>query len=99
MGGEERARALADSGDDAVLIRECVATGLEDDLLEGGHTASVWSAADERMSAQSSSPRAMGCAACRDAASRSLLLAVASTSNLRSPYRSKLSHVAHLLDS
>lgn len=45
MGGEESACALPDS-DDAVLICQCIATGLEDDLFEDGHRSSVWRAAD-----------------------------------------------------
>ncbi len=46
MGGEESTRALPDSGDAAVLIRQCIATGLEDDLFEGGHISSVCREAD-----------------------------------------------------
>jgi hypothetical protein len=48
VGGEEGSCALADTNDNAVLIRERVTTGLEDDLLKRGHIASVRGAADIR---------------------------------------------------
>ena len=48
MGGEKRAGALADASDDAVLIRERIATRLEDDLLKRGHVSRLCGAADEQ---------------------------------------------------
>jgi hypothetical protein len=46
MGSKKGASALPDSGDDAVLIRESVATGLEDDLLERGQRLRLRGEAD-----------------------------------------------------
>lgn len=46
MGGKQGARALADSTDNAILIGERAAACLEDDLLEGGHGASLRREAD-----------------------------------------------------
>jgi hypothetical protein len=61
MGGQERAGALTDSSDDAVLIRESVATGLEDDLLKRGHVSRLRDAADGGPGRASSRADADGC--------------------------------------
>ena len=54
MCGEKRSRTLPDPCDDAVLIRERVATGLEDDLFERRHPSSVCAAADARSTCKQS---------------------------------------------
>lgn len=46
VGREQGASVLPDSSDDAVLIGESVATGLEDDLLERGHRLRLRGEAD-----------------------------------------------------
>jgi hypothetical protein len=46
VGSEKRAGTLADASDDTVLIRERIATRLEDDLLERRHVSRLCGAAD-----------------------------------------------------
>jgi hypothetical protein len=48
VGGEKRPGALSDASDDAVLIRERIATRLEHDLLECGHVSRLCGATDRR---------------------------------------------------
>jgi hypothetical protein len=50
VGREKRSRALTDSRDDVVLVRERVTTGLEDDLLKRWHRPSVSRRSDNAMS-------------------------------------------------